>query len=311
MNAKANLIGVATTLLAAAPLLALQGDAPAANAQPQPPGVAAPAAPARAAAAHVVGTLVALDPDHLEVMVEKAVGSGAETASVLVGQTHSFALGAGTERPATLSVGDHLDLWFAERDGKGYAVRVALVKEDEEDADAAAASPSTGVAATVAEPPAGAPAGTSGASAPATTATAAASPAAPKGAVTEAPKTRPAAVPTTPAVDHAKPLIPPAVASAAPAVSADAGAVLSAAAPPADEASQAPAGSVGIAEAVGAIGANASRQQAGVPRGDDPFPFIGIGVGAGALALALLYLTLRRRGGVIDLGLHAGGGGAQ
>ena len=329
MNATIKRFAVIFTVLVAVPLLAQQGDSqstePAAVAQAEQQSTPAAAVSNQVEPAHVVGTLVSVGSDRLELMVEKAIGPSVESLAVLVGQTLPFILDAGTERPAELKAGEGVDLWFTENHGQGYAVRVVVSRPaDEPSKDSMAQQGST--APPNVEPPATGPPAAE-AQQPPIAGTAANTPvgsaAAPDSATTQAvrkeeapsePAPQPAHPPAVAPKRHTKALVPPAPQPADAPVVADSGALRTAAAPSAvapvrPAVSPQPSGSVDVSETVGGATPNATRYSA-ASQPSDPLRFIALGAAAAAAALALLYLTLRGRGRVLDLGLHAGKGGA-
>jgi hypothetical protein len=130
MNARLHPVLALVMAFVAVPMLAQQGNPPAG----QPVTAVKAASPAATASslsdeteqAHVVGTIVTLTADRLELKVEKAIEPNSESAAGLVGQTVAFAVDATTAKPADLKANDRVDLWFTESNGQKHAVRIEV-----------------------------------------------------------------------------------------------------------------------------------------------------------------------------------------
>jgi hypothetical protein len=270
----------------------------------------------------VVGTLVTVGNDRLELIVEKAIEPSPESAAQLVGQTLAVVVDARTDKPAELKVGDRVELWFTEEKGRAYAVRVVEAADASEPSKGGAAQPDSSAppdagaptaAPPVAEPeqppvPGAAPNAAAGSVAPSeSAATAAGDNSLP------APTTQPVNHQANARKQHTKAAEPPAPQPVVSQATQDAATGVTAAMPPVGANQPAPTspvatGSVETQETVGNGGAETPPRIV-VSRSDSPLPFIGLGAVAALVALAMLYLTLRGR--YLDFGLRAEKGGVR
>ena len=142
MNARIQPVVALLMAFVAVPLFAQQGNPPTTGPASATQAVqsAAPASSAsdEATQTHVLGTIVTLTADRLELKVEKAVEPNTESAAGLVGQTVAFAIDATTEKPADLKANDRVDLWFTEKDGQRRAVRIVVAAPASESSNGAA-----------------------------------------------------------------------------------------------------------------------------------------------------------------------------
>src|SRR5512140_1644193 len=113
-------LAVCAMVFLAAPLLAQEG-VPQATASVETTTPSLVVSPVQ-----VTGTVNALASDFIEVEVQQVVAGSPEVKSALEGTLVGLALGASTEVPAVLKLGDRVDLWFNEIAGKRVATRIAL-----------------------------------------------------------------------------------------------------------------------------------------------------------------------------------------
>ena len=304
-------------------------EAPAAGAPPNPgtpasdqPAAEAATSPRRVEAAHVIGSIVTITSDRLDLKVEKAGEPSTESVAGLVGQTVTFMVDAKTDKPADLKAGDRVDLYFTEANGERHADRIVIAAAGNESSNGAAAAP-----AAVAPPNPGTPAaGQPAANQPAANQPAG-STAASSSAVTTNPPAENAPLNATaqPANHkavttrrHEKPAVAAPQPVAAPVLPNPATNVV--ASPPAVSAAQTspapsePTGSVDVAQSGGQPQADTPPPAATRVQSIDPLRFIALGGAAGLVALVMLYFTLRARHldlgiGSETLGLGSGKGG--
>lgn len=299
-------------------------EAPAAGAPPNPgtpasdqPAAEAATSPRRVEAAHVIGSIVTIASDRLDLKVEKAGEPSTESVAGLIGQTVTFVVDAKTDKPADLKAGDRVDLYFTEANGERHADRIAIAaagsasSNGAAEAPAAVAPPNPGTPA-AGQPAANQPAGAAAASSSAVTTNppaenaplnATAQPANHKAVTTKRHE--------KPVVAAPQPVVAPVLPNPATTVVASPPAVGAAQTSPAPSE---PAGSVDVAQSAGQPQADTPPPASTRVQSDDPLRFIALGGAVGLVALVMLYFTLRARHldlgiGSEALGLGSGKGG--
>ncbi len=275
------------------------------------PAAESAASPRKVEAAHVIGSIVTITADRLDLKVEKAGEPSTESVAGLVGQTLTFKVDDKTEKPADLKAGDRVDLYFTEANGERHADRIALAAAGSDSSNGAAGATATGAPPNPGTRAASQPAG----SAVATSAVTANQPAenAPLNATAQPAKHKAAA-----AKRQEKPVVAAPEPAAAPVLPNPATNVV--ASPPPVSGAQTspapsePAGSVDATQSAGQPQADTAPPVTTRAQSDDPLRFIALGGAAGLVALVMLYFTLRARHldlgiGSETLGLGSGKGG--
>ncbi|MGE5236768.1 MAG: hypothetical protein ACM3O7_10500 [Acidobacteriota bacterium] len=78
---------------------------------------------------YAVGKIISIDEKKIEVKVESVSGLSPSNAKAMTGKTEAFTIGTDTSQPASLAVGDRVEVWFKSVNHVRMATRIALAPE--------------------------------------------------------------------------------------------------------------------------------------------------------------------------------------